>query len=518
VNWQIIAGTLAEQRAGSLLNPQPWFGFHWEQFSGTEAKGIVFSSEVEKFESATITALIFADALNSEKFLSAWVDDDAMGDGAGVTRLTASGTSSEALLHTNKRDRCFLLQIDSLVLISVSEDHLRKWYTDSTARGFWTPEYPHDLDEELLKFEQSQLDDIRVWIKPQKIANRWNNTASPARVAWENAWLPSLLSFSATLNLPREDEPWTIRYQLETTPQLQEAAKLLSLASNSAIELPELDLSDAEAWIVANVEMTDWFGGLSQSMNIAIDPKIPGIFDDMIDAVLTDPEGPRIDLKKDLFYRCKPSITVISKSTHDRHEALLRDYMWVLMLSPGVDANNMAERFFEGDDIVSREQIASYSLWSTLNGESLLIATSSRSGNHIRAMACNSKYLIVSSNREWLKSVLEREASRAAKLTFMNKSWEKRLDPELSEMHSILQGVNCRQVIRQDWEYVCKANNSTWLATIFIELVLGGESQASKIKHLIPDWLTVRDTFGILSHYGLRSPDGLTGTVFIDDD
>jgi hypothetical protein len=54
------------------------------------------------------------------------------------------------------------------------------------------------------------------------------------------------------------------------------------------------------------------------------------------------------------------------------------------------------------------------------------------------------------------------------------------------------------------------------LATVFREAVLGGTSQASRMKRLIPDWSIVQDALGIIAHRGNRDQVWLTGTLFLD--
>jgi hypothetical protein len=252
-------------------------------------------------------------------------------------------------------------------------------------------------------------------------------------------------------------------------------------------------------------------------MNIAIDPKIPGMFDDIIDAISTDPEGPRVDLKKDLFCRLKPSIAVVSKSTIEPIGNPRRDYLWLFEPDSGVDAVKLLDKLFEDDDVVSKESIGDFSVWFTQDDTGLLTSASIGSGRQIQSLACGSQYLIASTSKDWLTEVLMNKAPEHSPVFSLNKTWSKRLEPYTRMPRSLLQGIDSQRAFRLDWESVRSAESQTLIATVFLEMVLGGSSFAHKTKELIPNWESVQNCFGVLSHSLNRTADQLNGSIFIDD-
>jgi hypothetical protein len=516
-NWQSISRMQFEERIGSLLNPQPWFGFRWEHLSGVDAKGLLFSADLGKLGVRTISALKFDELPSAHKFISSWCENNLEDYEANATRTPFPGTNNEARWYTNQSSKCFLLRIDTLILVSTSEDHLRQWYQDALARGVWNSKSDEVADVELRRFEQSSQVGVRFWLKPQEFANRWNKSLKPAAAAWTKATLPSFQSVVATLFVPDGENSWTVEYEVRLQKNLQGVAKLLSFISDSPIEIPEFDFSKAETWTIANVDIKDWFEGFSQSMNIAIDPKIPGMFDDIIDAILTDPEGPRVDLKNDLFYRLKPSITVVSKSTIEPIGNPRRDYIWLFELGSGVDAVKLADRLFEDDDIVAKGYIGDFSVWFTRDETGLLTSASTGSGRQIQSLACDSKYMIACSDKEWLTEVLMNKAPVHAPFFSLNKPWSKRFESHIRQPRSLLQGIDSQRAFRIDWESVRSTESQTLIATVFSEMVLGGSYYAAKTKELIPTWKSVQNCFGVLSHSLIRTSDQLKGSIFIDD-
>ncbi|MBM3963847.1 MAG: hypothetical protein FJ308_02090 [Planctomycetes bacterium] len=502
---------------GSLLNPRPWFGFRWENLSGIDAKGLLFSANVGKLDIQTISAFQFEDLSDARRFILSWRENDRKEPDSKSPRTPIPGRNNEARWYTNQSTQCHLLQIDKLILVSTSEIHLKEWLQDAIARGVWTSKTDTAADVELKAFEQSNHTGVRFWLRPQQFANHWSKSMRPSATAWTKATLPSLQSVAGTLFVPNDEGSWTVEYHVQLQKNLQSVAKLLSFTSDKPIEIPGLDFSQAETWTMSNVDIKDWFEGFCQSMNIAIDPKIPGMFDDIIDAILTDPEGPKVDLKKDLFHRLKPSIAVVSKSTFEPIGNRNRDYLWLFELDSGVDAVKLADKLFEEDDIVEKESVGDYSVWFTRGDAPLLTSATTGSGRQIQSLACGPKYLIACSNKDWLTEVLMKSTPEHTPFFSLSQSWSKRLEPQAREPRSLLQGIDSKKAFRLDWEHVQNAERQTLMATAFLDLVLGGTSYAHKTKDLVPTWTSVHNCFGILSHSLIRTSDTLNGSIVVDD-
>ncbi|MFN8741652.1 MAG: hypothetical protein ACK5YR_17130 [Pirellula sp.] len=518
--WQAIATKQANDGVGSFLNPQPWFGFDWKHLSGLDARGLLFSMKSPGLESGTVSALVFTDEASSQRFIVAW-SKDAGPSGPKTAQIPLGANQSKVNWYTNPQPKSHLVSMGRIVLLSASQKHLESWLQDATARGVLAnagaaSASRAQAEQGLVEFENGNTGDLRLWIKPTDFVSRWDKSLTPAAIAWKDAFLPSLNAASATVRVPQGGNAWNVRYQLQTKPTLTSAAKLLSLKSDLPIQIPPFDLSDAEAWAGLSVQMKDWFEGLSQSMNIAIDPKVPGLFDDMIDAVLTDPEGPRLDLKKDLFYRCSPSVAMASKSATSANQETIRDYLLVMTLERGVDANQMAQQLFEGDDVVVSEKLGEFSLWTTKNGEPLLTSAETESMNHMRAMACNAQYVVVCTSKDWLKSVLSRPRGNVSGLVAMHPAWAKEFGTNLGQPHSIMHGVDGRKSFRVDWESVKQVNDRSLFASVFIEAILGGTDYASKNRSMVPEWTTVQSAFGLMSHRARKGPNSLDGIFQID--
>lgn len=135
-----------------------------------------------------------------------------------------------------------------------------------------------------------------------------------------------------------------------------------------------------------------------------------GLFEDLIDGLKEDPEGPQVDLRGDLFDRLGPGFRAYSQvgdtNSNQRHS---------LYFAECTDANAdhvqaTLDKFFRGDRAVTRKSIGDYTCWSVGPDKSLFIAVESKDMASFRAAAIGPAGFFVATDPALLQSTLSKAA------------------------------------------------------------------------------------------------------------
>ncbi len=135
-----------------------------------------------------------------------------------------------------------------------------------------------------------------------------------------------------------------------------------------------------------------------------------GLFEDLLDGLKEDPEGPLVDLRRDLFDRLGPRFRAYSQvsdpSTNQRQS---------IYVAECTDANaghvqETLEKFFRGDRAVTRQSIGKYTCWSVAPGKSLFIAVESKDVTAFRAAAIGPQGFFIATDPTLLQASLTHAA------------------------------------------------------------------------------------------------------------
>jgi hypothetical protein len=126
-----------------------------------------------------------------------------------------------------------------------------------------------------------------------------------------------------------------------------------------------------------------------------------GAFNDILDSIRDDPDGPELDLRRDLFPQLTPNVTMISgaptSADPNGHHSLQ-------VIGTRRDLRPLVQRFMEGDPDVKRVPWQQQVIWQITSPEGL--AASSGLLNSVAAVAADEQSLYLASDVELLKQFL----------------------------------------------------------------------------------------------------------------
>jgi len=112
-----------------------------------------------------------------------------------------------------------------------------------------------------------------------------------------------------------------------------------------------------------------------------------GLFEDLLDGLKEDPEGPLVDLRRDLFDRLGPRFRAYSQVSAPKTNQRQSIYVAECHDANAEHVQETLEKFFRGDRTVTRQSIGEYMCWSVGPGKSLFIAVESKDIAAFRAAA-----------------------------------------------------------------------------------------------------------------------------------
>ncbi len=175
----------------------------------------------------------------------------------------------------------------------------------------------------------------------------------------------------------------------------------------------------------------------------------------------------------------------------------------------------MRKQLFEGDDVVVSEKLGEFSVWTTKNGEPLLTSADTESMNHMRALACNSQYVIVCTSKDWLKSVLSRPLVTLP-------DWLACIP--LGQRFRGKHGTAAFQYAWSGWQKVipCRlekrqaSQRSVFVCVCVHRSHFGWNRLCVQESIHVPEWTAVQSAFGLMSHRAIKGPTSLDGIFQID--
>jgi hypothetical protein len=309
---------------------------------------------------------------------------------------------------------------------------------------------------------------------------------------------------------------WEITTRIVAPEPLPKALRMIDLQPLPDVTPP--------AWVRANVISAGFwgwkvpaaikgFGNLFDEANLP-GPDGEGLFDETLDGLRDDPEGVRVDLRKDLFDQLGVRCLCISVGSQDDKK---RDSLYAVEARDTKKIINTLQRFYRSDRDVSYAVADNVHTWTVGPGHSLFVEGESESLISIRGVAVGDNRLFFTTEPKLLNLASTRD--HAGTTLLENATWK--------ELNSWVQRrQNARTALRafvrldralQDPYGAATLQPSDaeqWTAKILRLLMFG--SVASKNRALVesaPGFDAVRGALLQLAVVISREPDGFSLSI-----
>jgi len=261
--------------------------------------------------------------------------------------------------------------------------------------------------------------------------------------------------------------------------------------------------------------MKPWFQGVSHALDQMIDEESPGSFADLVDSILTDPEGPKIDLRKELIYPSGPLMIQFGVTGPNKKPGQFQhNQVWALAIPDPKKVSITVTKLFEDDKDIMNEQLGRYRVWSTANDESLFVAVNKGETQTISIAAIDNNYLYLATDTAWFKGLLSGDASTIANST-SPPLWKSHLQKMKSSSFSLQQAIDLSSWLERSWtrlpEPKHKEYQSTDLPSFCITNALVPGCNATDI----PKWNQVRSAFGIMTQTAIQNEKSIEGQIWL---
>jgi hypothetical protein len=254
-----------------------------------------------------------------------------------------------------------------------------------------------------------------------------------------------------------------LRGQVLVTQPLTKAAKLLDLFATPPLAIPSwLDDNIASVSLSGcNVpEAVAAFGHIFDELNEP-GPTGQGVFQDMLAGLREDPEGPKVDLLRDLFPHLGPAMLQASDCVESKVKGKNRENRRTMLVLQCRNHDAVAKtltQFYNADEAIRRQKTEQGTLWTIGEGRSLLFEgsegeasgkstfdqeISSNTVVEIRAILLTDKTVVLATDPEMVTSRLSSRSgaglNRSAMFEAVEKWWtidEKRADRDLGFVRS----------------------------------------------------------------------------------
>jgi hypothetical protein len=413
--WTKIAARHREQNIPSILNTQPWMGIEWRELESVESEGYFFGFlDSQKKPHVAFMMPLGSDAIN-HPFVAGWRKVYSQGPPLKEIKLPNSTQMWTAEATAKRSSQAVLAIGPQWTIISSSPKAIAEWLNSKTTTSKNKSSIPEDIWQ-----MSSSADSVQFWLLPWPLLRSYIETEEPKLFkSFRNLGLAQLRDCSGEIQFV--DSPslsWNITADVHWDEPLRDAMAALSLVDGAEIELPKImQGTSAETkfdnYSLLFLDNKPWFQGVSFLADLSIDQDNPGGFADILDSLLTDPEGPKIDVRQDVIYKLGNPMILGGATTKDRRKTgqYQRQMLTAFPFPDPSEIRNVLKRMFEGDDEVTYEDIGDFQVWHTVHNESLFISLSESETQTITAAAVDKTHVYLATDTLWLKSLIE-EANR----------------------------------------------------------------------------------------------------------
>ena len=516
--WQSAIAKQKVAKVGSLLNPRPWLGLDWQDISSIDQMGAVTAF----LDSNGETALAFLAKLgpNAEKhpFVQRWIANQG-----GMGQFQSLGSNETTKLYSltvdPKNDLPVCIAIGSQwTCISSSTKAVQYWLGSTTVKSVQGSTSNQSL-QPVLETSNWASGETRFWMSPWAILNSYAAKKDPKLFRSAKLFgLEGLGALSGAILPPSNAEnSWRLNYSQQLATPTVKGLAILSFKTGPKVEPPKMLSTSMDQVSISYLDMKPWFQGVSHALDQIIDEETPGNFADLIDSILTDPEGPKIDVRKELIYPSGPLMFNFGLTRPDKKNAgkFQHDQVWACFLPDSKKALTTINKLFENDKDIKSEQIGAYQIWNTINDESLFVAVSKGESQAVTVAAIEGNFLYLSTDTTWFKELISAKAASPEVNRVQPALWNSYLQKIKSPLFSFQQGLFLGSWFERSWTRLPEPTQKEYSSIDLPSFCLTNVLVPGLAVADIPRWSQVQPAFGVLTHSATQNERGIEGQVWL---
>lgn len=515
--WQPVITKQKAAKVGSLLRPQPWLGLDWQDIRSIDQAGAVAAFLDSDGETAIVFLANLGPDAEKHPFVQRWIANQG-----GMSQLQSFPTIGKSKFYAVKGDgksgesACLALG-SQWICISSSAKAVQQWLGSPTLKSMQATA-PPGLAQNAFASGNWMNGETRFWLSPWAILSGYSKKDPKLFRSAKLFGLEGLRTMSGTLLPPSSDDSsWRVNYSLQLSNPPSKGLAILSFKTGPMVDPPKILNESMDQVSISYLDMKPWFQGVSHAADQLIDEETPGSFADLIDSILTDPEGPKVDVRKELIYPSGPLMFSLGVTNPDKKIVgqLLHNQVWVCKLQDAKRALATVNKLFENDEDIQSESIGPYRVWNTKNDESLFVAVSKGETQSISIAAIDSTYIYLSTDTTWLKGLLSGTGPTKTTNRKPPALWNAHLPKLKSPAFSFQQAIDLGSWFERSWARLPEPTHKEFSSVDLPSFCLTNVLVPGCTGADIPKWSQVQSAFGILTQTAIQNERGIEGKIFL---
>jgi len=511
--WNEVAAKQSVKGVGSLLNPGPWLGINWSDLGSLEAPGAVAVFSRNEAELAVAFLAKLGPNAEQHPFIKKILQVHGGLDKFKVAKVGSSTNLMVMISSVQSKPSVCIAIGEQWCCVSSSTSAIQEWLTKGGAADVATGGGKVAV-RSLLK--EAVPDGLQFWLSPWELMKAYATKGNAKLLRSADMFgMPGLGDVGGDLiHDGTAGSRWSLRYRTSIAQPPMNGLALLSYKTGSVPSLPNLAIDSMDFVLVSYLDIKPWFQGVNYLVDKMIDEETPGNFGDLLDSILTDADGPKIDVRKELIYKSGPLMMQFAANLKDdtKPGSLVREKVIVCSLQDPAGAAKAVKAIFKDDEEVRFEQIGPFQCWTAANDESLFVSLTKGEHQVLCVAAVDDKYLYLSTNSSWFKgligSTIQSNQTRAS-------LWNDTVSEGASSAFSTRQAAFLGTWLERSWTRIPEPENREyrlvdWPAMLLTKVVICGLE-----GNEIPKWEQVRSQFGVLLHNSVQNGGNIEGRVVL---
>ena len=504
--WATLSAMHRQKNIPSILNTLPWMGIEWRELESVASEGYFIGFLDSKKQPHVAFMINLGKDADTHPFVAAWKKAFSKDRTLKESKLSDSVKLWNSDPKSPGSAQALLAIGPQWTVISSSPFAITEWLNTQTSG----PKTESPIAEKIFATSTSSAS-VQFWLLPWPLLRSYTETSEPKLFkSFSKLGISQIRECVGEIQLVDKPVPsWNITAELRWTEPLQNAMAVLSLVEGNKIELPKVMQGTTpetkfDNYSILYLDNKPWFQGISYLADLSIDEDTPGGFADILDSLLTDPEGPKIDVRQEVIYKLGNPMIIGGSTIKDRKKdtQYQRQLLTAFPFPDTAEMRKMLQRMFEGDEEVIHEDIGDFQIWHTVHNESLFISLSESETQTITAAAVDKTHVYLATDTQWLKSLIE-EANRT---TTTQDAADLKNEPI-----SIRQNFDLTSWLQKSWLRIPERtpDRKDYEATDLPALILTNTFVPQTDASDLPAWSEAKDLFGSITVIGNKSKSGV---------
>jgi hypothetical protein len=514
--WESIAATHKAKSIPSVLYTLPWMGIEWRDLQTVSSPGYFVGFLDSKGTPTAVFLLQLGPNAAQHEFVSQWRKAYSQQRALKESQLKDSTKLWISAATTPQGLNAVLAVGPQWSAISSSPAAIQEWLEAKNSSTF----IPSPLCLNTISSPPANASTVSFWLQPWLLLQHYTEKNEPKLFkSFSKSGLEQITQCAGNIQLDTtSNKPWRVDADFEWKEPLEKGLAVLSFTTGQNAEMPTLMKGTSEKTkfdnlSIAYLDNRPWFKGLNYLADLAIDEETPGGFADILDSLLTDPEGPKIDVRQEIIYKLGNPMFLGGSTTPDpKNAGQFQRQLLTAFPYPDTEAmKTLMNKMFANDEEVISETIGEHIVWHTVHNESLFISLSESESQTITAAAIDKRFVYLATDTEWLKN-LAKEAAAGKPTPAEISSTTSTIG---TGAFSFQQNFNLSSWLQRSWARIPESTpdrkdyESTDLAALLLSNTLVPETQADEL----PAWNQVQDLFGDVTITGVKTPTGVKTVI-----